>query len=161
MINGPGFTRDLKSGEEDAVDALLRAAFPTADEAELVRKLRKSGVMAGESVMPLGDALIGYFALSYLVKPKGWLALAPVAVAPEHQRHGYGKRMMGMLSEWSRISGTPVVVVGNPDFYRKSGFSREAAAGLTSPYPLEFTMLSGAAGVPKGVLQYPKAFDGV
>ena len=41
MLNAPGFARDLKRGEEDAVDHLLSSAFGGNDEIALVRKLRK------------------------------------------------------------------------------------------------------------------------
>jgi putative acetyltransferase len=155
------FTRPLQRGEEDAVDALLRAAFGGRPEADLVRKLRKTNVVAGEMVLPLDGQIAGYYALSLLVKPKGWLVLAPVAIAPDVQRQRLGKRMMGMLSEWARLTKTPVVVLGNPDFYEKAGFSRALAADLTTPYPIEFTMLAGVETPPKETLIYPDAFNGL
>ena len=122
MFNAPQFARDMKRGEETEVDSLLRTAFDGAVEATLVEKLRSSGQIAGEQVMPMGDRIVGYYALTYLIKPKGWLCLAPVAIAPDVQRRGYGKRMMGMLTEWARLTKTPVVVVGPQDFYTKGGF---------------------------------------
>ena len=102
MFNTPEFARDMKRGEEAQVDALLRAAFGGPEEAELVAKLRKARLIAGEQVMPMGGRIVGYYALSNMVKPKGWLCLAPVAIAPDVQRRGYGKRMIGMLTEWGR-----------------------------------------------------------
>ena len=153
------FTRPLQRGEEDAVDALLRAAFDTHAEAQLVRKLRKAKAIAGEMVMPVGDAIMGYYALSYLTAPKGWLALAPVAIAPDVQRMRKGKRMMGILSEWARISGTPVVVLGNPDFFEKAGFDRAKAAHLSAPYPNTHLMMAGVEGAPEAILTYPPAFN--
>lgn len=159
----PQFTRDMHPGEEGAVDALLRTAFAGAAEADLVRKLRKSRVIAGESVMPMGDRIIGYYALSYMVKPKGWLCLAPVAIHPDMQRRGYGKRMIGMLTEWARLTGTPVVVLGEPAFYEKAGFDRALAQNLRSPYPVVQTMVAGVKAPPAAgtELIYPGAFDGL
>jgi len=153
------FTRPLQSGEEDAIDTLLRAAFGGPAEAQLVRKLRKAKVMAGEMVLPFEGEIAGYYALSYLVKPKGWLALAPVAIAPAFQRQKMGKRMIGMLSEWARISGTPVVVLGAPDFYEKAGFRRDRAAKLTQPCPDEVTMIAGVTHAHAKTLVYPRAFN--
>jgi len=141
----PGFNREMARGEGDKVDALLRAAFPTHAEAQLVRKLRKARVIAGEQVMPMGDDLVGYYALSYFEKPKGWLALAPVAIHPDVQGRGLGKRMMGMLSEWARLSQTPVVVLGAPAFYAKAGFNGDAAANLVSDYPSQNLLLAGVS----------------
>jgi len=152
------FTRPLQVGEEDAVDALLRAAFNGPAEATLVRQLRKSKAVAGEMVLPRDGEIVGYYALSRMVAPKGWLALAPVAIHPDGSGQRLGKRMMGMLSEWARISKTPIVVLGNPDFYEKAGFDRGLAAKLTSPYPVENTMMAGIdAALPKTLI-YPDAF---
>ncbi len=162
MLQAPQFARDMHRGEEDAVDALLRTAFAGDAEARLVQKLRKTGVMAGETVLPLDDKIVGYYALSHMVKPKGWLCLAPVAIHPDLQRRGHGKRMMGMLTEWARLTKTPIVVLGNPDFYERAGFSRQSAAKLQSPYPIEHTMLAGIGNAsPAEALIYPSAFDGL
>lgn len=158
----PGFARELRRGEELQVDALLTAAFGGKAEAELVHKLRKSRALAGEQVLPLGDQIVGYYALSNMVAPKGWLALAPVAIAPEFQRHGYGKRMIGMLSEWARLSRSTVVVLGDPAFYGRAGFLSDRAKNLRSAYPNDHLLLAGAADdAPALDLRYPAAFDGV
>ncbi|MBM1814120.1 GNAT family N-acetyltransferase [Pseudosulfitobacter pseudonitzschiae] len=159
MLIGPDFSRELRRGEEDAVDALLRSAFDGPDEAELVHALRRAGAMAGESVATWDGRIAGYYALSHMVAPKGWLCLAPVAVSPDRQRHGLGRRMIGMLAEWARLSETYVVVLGQVSFYERAGFSLARAQRLNSPYPLEHTMIAGpGADVPAVALKYPKAF---
>lgn len=161
MFNAPQFARDLKRGEEEDVDTLLKAAFGGPAEAQLVAKLRKSKAIAGEQVMPMGDRIVGYYALSFMIEPQGWLCLAPVAIAPDVQRRGYGKRMIGMLTEWARLTGTPIVVLGDPEFYEKTGFTRAGAAQLLSPYPSDHTMVCGVTGAPTHQLVYPAAFDGL
>lgn len=164
MLNGPDFTRDMRRGEEDAVDALLRVAFAGPDEAALVHQLRKDRVIAGESVLAAQGEVIGYFALSLMRAPKRWLCLAPVAVHPDWQGKRHGQRMIGMLSEWARISGRYVVVLGQVGFYERAGFSQARAARLETPYPVGNTLLAGGAGpedVPRVTLKYPKAFGGL
>jgi len=162
LLNGPDFVRDMRRGEEDAVDALLRAAFAGPDEAGLVRRLRKDRDMAGESVLTWQGEVIGYFALSRMRAPKTWLCLAPVAIHPDWQGKRHGQRMMGMLSEWARISGRYVVVLGQVAFYERGGFSQARAARLTTPYPVENTLLAGpGADAPGVTLKYPRAFDGL
>jgi len=159
MFETPQFARELHRGEEPQVGALLEQVFAGRIEVDQLRKLRKSGAIAGEQVMPMGDRIVGYYALSYMVAPKGWLALAPVAIAPDMQGRGYGKRMIGMLTEWARLTSTPVVVLGAPDFYRKAGFSLDRATGLTTPFSGDHTMVAGVGdGTPTDTLIYPAAF---
>ncbi len=160
MLSSPAFSRELRDGEEHAVGALLRTAFGGEGEDHLVHKLRKSGAMAGETVLPMGDRIIGYYALSYMVQPKGWLCLAPVVIHPDLQGRGYGKRMIGLLTEWARLTKTPVVVLGAPGFYERAGFSVAKAAQLQGPYPIANTMLAGLdAPATAQQLVYPPAFD--
>ncbi len=157
----PSFLRPMRADETEQVDALLRGAFGGPKEAELVVKLRKSGVMAGEMVLPLGDGVIGYYALSKMVEPKGWLCLAPVAIAPEWQGKNHGKRMISQLVAWAESTKQPVVVLGQVAFYEAAGFSQAQASQLQSPYPVEHTMLAGHDGTPAAKLTYPKAFEGL
>ncbi|MGY3437772.1 MULTISPECIES: GNAT family N-acetyltransferase [unclassified Marinovum] len=158
-MQNPGFLRAMKRGEEPAVDALLRAAFGGEDEVRLVAKLRKAGAIAGESVLPGPEGPVGYFALSSMVAPKGWLCLAPVAVDPAWQGKGYGRRMVRMLVGWAGAAQQTVVVLGDPAFYTACGFSQPRAASLTSPYPVEQTsILRPGSDVPSDTLTYPPAF---
>ena len=95
-----------------------------------------------------------------LVAPKKWLCLAPVAVAPDVQGRRYGTRMMGMLTEWARLSKSTVVVLGGVSFYERAGFSAARAAQLTSPYPISHTMLAGErSSAPSETLVYPQSFS--
>ena len=152
----------MRAGEEDQIDQLLLQAFDGDAEALLVRKLRKARAIAGETVLPMDGKIVGYYALSYMIKPKGWLCLAPVAIQPELQRQGYGKRILGILTEWARLTKTPVVVLGQPAFYTTAGFTQSHAAQLTSPYPIKNTLLAGMIKpAPAQTLVYPKVFDGV
>ncbi len=135
MTKTPGFTREMRPGEEAGVEALLRLAFGGLDEAR-------------------------YYALSRFIRPKGWLCLAPVAIHPDWQGMRHGKRMIGQLTEWARLSGTYVVVLGQPEFYGKAGFSAARAAQLGSPYPLDHTLLAGpGTDAPRETLVYPKPFE--
>ena len=95
-----------------------------------------------------------------MLSPKGWLCLAPVAVHPDLQGRGIGKRMIGMLAEWARLAGRTVVVLGEVPFYERGGFSAARAANLTGPYPIEHTLLAGPGNdTPEAELIYPKAFS--
>ncbi|PIE13412.1 MAG: GNAT family N-acetyltransferase [Rhodobacterales bacterium] len=159
MPQSPDFIRELHPGEETAVEQLLQKAFRGNDQAALVRHLRKQGDMAGEQVLPLGERIIGYYALSHMKSPKGWLCLAPVAIHPDYQGQGHGRRMIGQLTEWARLARAHVVVLGEPGFYEKAGFSHARAARMTSPYPISHTLLAGPGEqAPEVTLTYPSAF---
>lgn len=165
MLQTPGFLRAMRPGEEPAVAALLKAAFGGEEEARLVDRLRKDGVMAGESVLPgpegpAGHAgPVGYFALSQMRAPKGWLCLAPVAIHPDWQGRGHGRRMIRMLAGWAVAADQRVVVLGEPAFYQDCGFSTARAARLISPYPIDHTaLLAPGEDIPTETLRYPAAF---
>jgi putative acetyltransferase len=54
-----------------------------------------------------------------------------------------------------------VVVLGNPSFYGRWGFSLDRAQKLRSPYPIEYTLiLRRGEDVPEETLIYPRAFSG-
>lgn len=158
MVIGPDYCRDMHAVEEPAVDALLRDAFGREDEVRLVHALRKSGKMVGEMVLPWEGGVAGYAALSQLTAPKGWIALGPVAIADHLRGRRHGKRMLGLISEWARITKTPMVVVGPRAFFEKGGFSHTNAQGLDTPFPLEDTLIAGVDGQPMERVIYPKAF---
>ncbi len=158
MIDRPDFAREMRRGEEAAIDVLLETSFGGTEEIALIHALRKARVVAGEQVLPMGESIVGYYALSYMIKPKGWLCLAPVAIAPVMQNKGHGRRMIGMLTEWARLTKTPVVVLGATGFYERSGFSWQDAQTLSGPFPIMNTLVAGLEAPARGQLIYPKAF---
>lgn len=159
MVQSPGFTRPMHPGEDDAADRLLRLAHDGGAKAGLVKALRKSGAMAGEMVLPCEDRIIGYYALSTMNQPKGWLCLAAVAIHPDWQGLRHGKRMIGQLAEWARLSGVYVVAAHTPGFFIRAGFSLPRAAGLTSRLaPADLTLAGPGDDVPQQVLSFPKPF---
>ncbi|MEN8888107.1 MAG: N-acetyltransferase [Celeribacter marinus] len=157
MFESPDFMRPLKRGEEPAVDALMAAAFGGTAEVDLVAALRKSRAIAGEMVLPMDGGIIGYAALSHMVAPKGWLALAPVAIHPDHHGRGFGRRFIGMIAQWAELSGQTVVVVGDPAFYTRCGFT-PIADDFTSSHAIDQTLIAGPAKTKIATLTYPKAF---
>lgn len=162
MAAGPDFMRPLKPAEEAAADALLRAAFPGPEEAGLVRDLRAAGLIELELVLPWGNGLAGYLAFSKMTAPEGWLALAPVAIAPEWQGQRWGTRLVTAAMRLMAIKGATTVVLGKPSFYARCGFSQPRALGLTSPYPINNTLIDRPGDDnPTETLIYPAAFNGV
>lgn len=156
----PSFTREARASDHDAIGRLLTAAFGGPEEAQLAHDLRAEKALFREIVMPWGDEVAGYLAVSRFVAPEGWLCLAPVAVHPDWQREGRGQFMVkGLVEELVEALGRSMVVVGDGKFYRKCGFLATRAARLASPYGTQNTLLAAPGmTVPVETLVYPKAF---
>jgi putative acetyltransferase len=59
-------------------------------------------------------------------------ALAPMAVLPEHQRHGIGSKLIEAGTQKLRDSGHPfIIVLGHPDYYPRFGFIPANTLGIT------------------------------
>jgi putative acetyltransferase len=91
------------------------------------------------------------------------VALAPMAVHPNHQRHGIGSKLIQHGLELLRGRGERIViVVGHPDYYPRFGFSSDKAKLLASPFPPEafMAMELGEAALDgiQGSVVYPPAF---
>ncbi len=154
-MSGPDSFRSARAADYEAIDALLRAAYGGDTEAKLVAELRAQGLIESEVVMPWGEGVVAHVALSRLVAPTGWLALAPMAVAPEWQGKRLGSRMLAGVMKLAAIKGQAVVVVGKPSFYGRAGFQFGA---VQTPFSAE---VSGLFGATAGEVVYPAAFNGI
>lgn len=177
MTGDPGHTRSARAEDFDEIHALLEAAFPGPEEADLVRRLRSDGDMWMELVKDWDGRIAAYAGLSRMQEPAGWACLAPVAVWPAYQRgacatseddrrlFAFGTRLVREISTVARAEDKPppfpleVVVLGDPGFYGRAGFSQTRAQALRSPYPIAHTLLAGTGPEqPGAALVYPKAF---
>lgn len=129
------------AGPDDAlaISILLSGAFEGPEEGQLVQSLRDSGEMILEMVAVDGLRLVAYVGFPALIEPKGWLALAPLAVRHDLQGKGIGSELVRRaLDHLSQDAHPAVLVLGDPDYYERFGFSVEAAAKVKSPYPFEY-----------------------
>lgn len=141
------------------------AAFGGAAEADLVEALRADGDVILELVAEEAGAIVGHILFSRLwADSEGlYVALAPMAVAPERQRQGIGGRLVNGGLEFCQEFGVhAVAVLGHPDYYPRFGFTAEAAARLKSPYAgspayMAKALAPGALDEAR-TLAYPDAF---
>jgi putative acetyltransferase len=64
--------------------------------------------------------------------PTSVAGVAPVSVAPSHQRHGVGSALMQSLVLAARTRGWPMLVLlGDPAFYARFGFEPAGSLGLS------------------------------
>ena len=90
------------------------------------------------------DLLVGTIQLwpVALTDPEGrahpMLMVGPVAVLPEKQDQGYGRALMAAYaSAMEPAAMLPQVLIGDPEYYEKFGFSGDMTQGWSVPGPYE------------------------
>uniref|UniRef100_A0A3B0M1C9 N-acetyltransferase domain-containing protein n=1 Tax=Arsenophonus endosymbiont of Trialeurodes vaporariorum TaxID=235567 RepID=A0A3B0M1C9_9GAMM len=123
------------------IDQLLRQTFPTDAEADLVQKLRQDGLLVlGMVATDDKGKIIGYIGFT-LVDVNGdkecqWVGLAPLAVDRAYQRQGIGAKLVCEgLDSLNEFGYKAVVVLGDPDYYRRFGFTQALLHQLTCKWP--------------------------
>jgi putative acetyltransferase len=160
------FLRLESAGDAPQIRALLEASFPGHDEAALVDNLRRDGDTVLSLVAEADGLVIGHVLFSRVTVEREpgssqALALAPLAVHPDHQRQGTGTRLVreahACLAE---MGETLSIVVGEPAYYSRFGYSHRRAARFKSQYQSPYLMaLSFGAAPWEGRLLYPHAFS--
>lgn len=154
-------------GDAPAVREVVRSAFPTDTEADLVDALRVdpawidglSFVVVDDADVVTGHALLTRCSIDDVPA----LALAPCSVRPDAQRRGAGSAVIAGAVEAARMRGEAwIVVLGHPGYYPRFGFTSAAEAGIalsipTSPGALMVLALRGSVP-PRGTVRYPPPF---
>lgn len=154
--------RDESPRDWRAIYNVISSAFGQLAEAELVERLREAGDSVISLVADEDGQLVGHVLLSKMVAPFPALALAPVSVVPTRQRSGIGSTLIERAVNRARDEGwTAIFVLGDPKYYERFGFDREAAAGFRSPYAgRQFMVLKLSPLLPaiNGELRHAPAF---
>lgn len=120
-----------------AIRNVLTAAFPTGAEADLVEALTRDGDAVVSLVAEREGEVVGHVLLSRMrVSGEGHaVGLGPVGVLPGFQGGGIGADLIEAALVIARATGEALVfVLGEPDYYRRFGFSVETAAPFASPF---------------------------
>jgi putative acetyltransferase len=161
--------RPETAADHDAIWHVHERAFaPSIAEAKLVEQLRAAGDLVPELCLVAEEdgEVVGHIAHSRAGLASGHevLALAPMAVLPEHQRHGIGSALV--RESLDRAAGTEfplVVVLGHPEYYPRFGFEPGAAHAIVDPYGVApeawmVHLLPGYTPDARGLVTYAKAF---
>jgi putative acetyltransferase len=151
--------------DRGAIAALVERAFGQKDEALLVDRLVASGDAILELVAERDRRIVGHILFSRLHvdhggKQFGAVALAPLAVEPGFQRAGLGR----VLVEAGHVrlqsaDETLSVVVGDPAYYGRFGYSHQRAGLFDSAYQCEaMQALAWGPAPTQGRLIYAPAF---
>jgi len=128
--------RPERPGDVAAVHAVNAAAFETDEEAGIVEALRAAHAVILSLVADDAGTVVGHILFSPVMieRPGSSLVavgLAPMAVAPSHQRRGVGTKLVTTGLDALRAAGErAVVVVGHPAYYPRFGFAPGASFGL-------------------------------
>lgn len=156
----------------ESIRQVNRLAFGRDEEARLVDALRDGGYVRVSLVAEADGQVIGHILFSDLPivtadGPVSALALAPMAVVPDHQRHGIGSELLRRGLDVCREQGHAIVIVlGHPDFYPRFGFSAELARPLESPFGggeawMAVELVPGVLAGVQGRVEYSPPFQDV
>jgi predicted N-acetyltransferase YhbS len=129
------------------VEALLDRAFEPERHTRTAYKVREGmDWLQGLSFAALdeGEMLVGTIQCwpVALTTPDGrahpMIMVGPVAVLPEHQSQGYGKALMtASMTALDPRAPLPQVMIGDPEYYGRWGFTNAGTAGWSLPGPYE------------------------
>lgn len=157
--------RYARPADHAAIAEVIAAAFGRADEAELVARLRADGDAIFELVAEEDGQVAGHIFFSRLWADRTELygALAPLAVAPARQSQGLGSTLVRRGIDCAREFGCHgLLVVGDPAYYGRFGFSADAARDVGAPFrglaAFQALALGDSAFSARMTVAYPDAF---
>ena len=153
-----------------AIYQLNMLAYGREDEARLVEELRDGHHARLSLVADAGGQVVGYVCFSAVQimtddGPMQALVLAPLAVHPEQQQHGLGSTLLkdGLYLAAQRHHRV-VLVLGDPSFYSRFGFSADLAKPLKTRLAGEnfmaLELVAGALRNVSGMVMFPPPFAG-
>ena len=152
------------------IAAVNDAAFGGTDESHLIERLRADGLVTASLVADEYGEIVGHILFSDLEvvdsdhnRTIRACALAPMAVAPTHQKMGIGSELIRQGIDICKQLGIELIVVlGHENYYPRFGFGPEKAECLESPFSGPFFMVlelkSGILDDFTGKVIYPPAF---
>jgi putative acetyltransferase len=156
-------------GDQAAVRRVHDLAFGQEGEGQLVEALREGGwsrlsLVAEEGGRVVGHVLYSDLAIRTAQGAVGALALAPLAVRPEAQGHGIGSALVRESLRRLRAGGHRIaLVVGDPRYYGRFGFSAELALPLAceyaGPHFMALELKPGALRGVRGDVRYAPPFQ--
>jgi putative acetyltransferase len=169
----PVFLRREGPNDRAEIFAIHAAAFARPDglvapEAHLVDGLRDDGdiVPALSIVAESNNELVGHVVCSRAtIDSYPSLGLGPLGVLPRHQCRGVGQALMhAVLAAADALDAPAVVLLGDPDYYRRFGFELAEPIGVHPPQPewtehFQIRRLNAWTDAMGGVFRYATAFD--
>lgn len=168
------FLRPERPIDSTAIANLNDRAFGGVFESRLVDVIRtgKNFIPELSIVAVNDDGIVGHILFSkIMIKGESGdvetLALAPMAVLPEYQKQGIGRKLITYGLEQARECGyDSVIVLGHKEYYPKFGFRPASHWNIRSPFQVEdeyfmaLELRAGALDGTAGTVEYPPEFMG-
>ncbi|NIO00709.1 MAG: GNAT family N-acetyltransferase [Candidatus Latescibacteria bacterium] len=128
--------REEHAQDTKAIREVNVRAFGQSTEADIVDKLRKNCNDLLSLVAVINDRIVGHILFSEARiecenRTVQGMALAPMAVLPEHQRQGIGSELIKVGIDKLSNSNCPfVIVLGHPEYYPRFGFEPASRHGI-------------------------------
>lgn len=156
------------SADTSPIRSLTDAVFNGVEhssqtEGAIVDALRQAGALTISLVAEQNDTIIGHVAFSPVLidgEDLGWFGLDPVSVSSSLQRGGIGTALIEEgLRQLRHRGATGCVVLGDPNYYRRFGFTSDHALryGDVSPEYFQSMALSGDPAT--GKVTYHEGFE--
>lgn len=152
----------------DTIRRLTTAAFKempysSGTEAAIVDALRSAGALVLSIVAVQDGEIVGHVAFSPVSingEAKGWYGLGPVSVWPARQGKGIGQALIrDGLSRLKAMNAQGCVVLGDPAYYGRFGFTSDPDLRYGDAPPEYFQRLAFTDAVPKGEVTFHAGFD--
>lgn len=130
----------LSGINDDRINALLDDAFGTDRQGRTAYLLRKNATAIDHLSFACTDGshLIGIIQCwPAQVGTAPLILVGPVAVAPVRQNAGIGRKLMEEMLSAVSYRDAPMVMIGDPEYYGRFGFSSQGTSGWTLPGPWE------------------------
>lgn len=157
--------RPAETNDRETIRTVEQRAFGGPTEADLVERLVSDGAVVLELVAEIDERIVGHVLFSRLAiesnaGPFAAVALAPLAVDPDFQGTGVGTALVAEGHRRLEKAGeTLSVVLGDPAYYSRFGYSHDRAEQFSSDYQGEALQALAWEDAPStGRLVYPASF---
>ena len=164
--------RKEKSEDLQRIYEINEQAFKQKTESELIRKIRasKNFIPKLSLVAVKNGRIVGHILFSK-IKIKGEkeyesLILAPIAVLPELQKQGIGRKLITEgLKKARELGFSSIIVLGHKDYYPKFGFEKASKWKIKCSFDvpdeafMAIELNSGALKGKSGIIEFPKEFQ--